>query len=66
MYITVFCVPDAAIVVFKLAIDVALQVSNPTPLEGDVIQVCVVLTGANTSQSDVVVVLSATDGLASE
>ncbi len=51
---------------FNLGSEVSLQVSNPTPLEGDVVEVCVVVTGVNTSESDLVVVLSATDGLASE
>ncbi len=51
---------------FLLEIDVTLQVSNPTPLEGDVVEVCVAVTGANASQSDVEVVLFATDGFASE
>ncbi len=44
----------------------SLQVSNPTPLEGDVVEMCVVVTGVNASESDVAVVLFATDGLASE
>ncbi len=51
---------------FSLEIEVSLQVSNPTPMEGDVVAVCVAVTVVNASESDLEVVLFAMDGLASE
>ncbi len=53
-------------VLFSLEIEVSLQVSNPTPMEGDVVAVCVAVTVVNASESDLEVVLFAMDGLASE
>ncbi len=50
----------------ELEIEVSLQVSNPTPMEGDVVEVCVAMTGVIASQRDLEVVLSATNGSASE
>ncbi len=52
--------------VFSLEIDVSLQITKPTPMEGDVVEVCVAVTVVNASVSDLEVILFTADGLACE